>query len=49
MELSTLGRRDIFDFEMNDFSDLEKDDNDDDDNNSRGEQTMRIKTPFHYI
>jgi len=58
MELSTPGRTDIFDFEINDFSDFENDDernhddNDDDNNddyNSRGGLTMRIKTPFHYI
>jgi len=53
MELSTPGRTDIFDFEINDFSDFENDDdsdkNDDDDDDRRGEQSMRIKTPFHYI
>ena len=54
MELSTPGRKDIFDFEINDFSDFENDDdnykNDDyDDDDRRGEQHMRIKTPFHYI
>ena len=56
MELSTPGRTDIFDFEINDFSDFENDDDnyknddyDDDDDDRRGEQHMRIKTPFHYI
>jgi len=57
MNLSTFGRTDIFDFELNDFPDFENDDDkndddddDDDDNNDiRGEQNMRIKTPFHYI
>ena len=52
MNLSTFGRTDIFDFELNDFPDFENDDDkndDDDDNDSRGEQNMRIKTPFHYI
>ena len=54
MKLSTSGRSDIFDFELNDFPDFENDDDkndddDDDDNDIRGEQNMRIKTPFHYI
>jgi hypothetical protein len=43
MELSTPGRTDIFNFEMNDFSDFENDDD------RRGEKSMRIKTPFHSI
>jgi hypothetical protein len=60
MKLSTSGRTDIFDFELNDFPDFNNDDDkndynddddnkNDDDNDSRGEQNMRIKTPFHYI
>jgi len=50
MELSTPGRTDIFDFEINDFSDFEnEDDSDKNDDDRRGEQSMRIKTPFHYI
>ena len=58
MKLSTSGRTDIFDFELNDFPDFDNDDddkNDDDDDkndydyDSRGEQNMRIKTPYHYI
>ena len=51
MKLSTSGRTDIFDFELNDFPYFENDDdkNDDDDNDGRGEQNMIIKTPFHYI
>ena len=55
MEISTSGRTDIFDFEINDFPDFENDDddkNDDDDNDdneSRGKQNIRIKTPFYYI
>jgi len=43
MELSTPGRTDIFNFEMNDFSDFENDDD------RTGEKSMRIKTPFHSI
>ena len=43
MNLSTFGRTDIFDFELNDFPDFENDDD------RRGEKSMRIKTPFHSI
>jgi hypothetical protein len=46
MELSTLGRRDIFDFEMNDFSDLEKDDNDDDNNDDDNFSTGEDQNTF---